>query len=156
PARLLRNARETPIHLANSVMRGVVLLGALAMAATQVAAHDESKYPDWRGQWLRPKGIGIQWDQDKRAGLPQQAPLTPEYQKKFEDSLADQRMGGQGLDNRYTCMTNGMPRMMAVIQPIEFVILPNITYINFEAFQPRRIYTDGRNFPKDQEPSFAG
>jgi hypothetical protein len=54
-------------------------------------------------------------------------------------------------------MTNGMPRMMAVIEPIEFVILPAITYINFEAFQPRRIYTDGRDFSHvREEPSLAG
>ena len=36
------------------------------------------------------------------------------------------------------------------------MILPNITYVNFEAFMPRRIYTDGRDFPKDEEPSFMG
>src|SRR5437016_10774649 len=53
-------------------------------------------------------------------------------------------------------MTNGMPRMMAVIGPIEWIILPQITYIHFEAFMPRRIYTDGRDFPKNEEPSFAG
>ena len=131
-------------------------LGALALWSAGAAAHDESKYPDWSGQWTRPRGVGIQWDQDKRPGLPQQAPLTPEYQAKLEASLADQRAGGQGLDNRYTCMTNGMPRMMALIEPVEFVILPPITYVLFEAFMPRRIYTDGRDFPADQEPSFAG
>jgi hypothetical protein len=123
---------------------------------TAAAGQDLSKYPDWSGQWLRPRGVGIQWDQDKRPGLTQQAPLTPEYQKKLEASIADQRGGGQGLDNRYTCMTNGMPRMMAAIEPIEFVILPALTYINFEAFMPRRIYTDGRGFPQNEEPSLAG
>jgi hypothetical protein len=133
----------------------LVLLGMLTVA-TAAAAHDEAKYPDWGGQWLRPRGVGIQWDQGKRPGLPQQAPLTAEYQAKFEASLADQQAGGQGLDNRFTCMTNGMPRMMAVIGPIEFVILPAITYIHFEAFMPRRIYTDGRDFPKDEEPTFIG
>ena len=129
---------------------------ALATALTSAAAHDESKYPDWSGQWLRPKGVGIQWDQDKRPGLPQQAPLKPKYQKILEASLEDQRNGGQGIDNRYTCMTNGMPRMMAVIRPIEWIILPQITYVHFEAFMPRRIYTDGRDFPKEEEPTFAG
>jgi hypothetical protein len=132
------------------------LIGALAMTIASARAFDESKYPDWGGQWLRPKGVGIQWDQDKRPGLPQQAPLKPEYQKIFEASMADQQNGGQGIDNRYTCMPNGMPRMMAVIEPIEFVILPSLTYINFEAFQPRRIYTDGRAFPTNEEPSLAG
>ena len=75
------------------------------------------------------------------------APLIPEYQARLEASLADQAAGGQGLDTRYTCITNGMPRVMAAIFPLEFVILPNITYVNFEAFMPRRIYTDGRDFP---------
>ena len=97
----------------------VALIGALAFAMTAAAGQDASKYPDWSGQWLRPRGVGIQWDQDKRPGLTQQAPLTAEYQKKLEASIADQRSGGQGLDNRYTCMTNGMPRMMAAIEPIE-------------------------------------
>src|SRR6202040_376616 len=102
------------------------------------------------------RGLQTQWDQTKPAGLAQEAPLKPEYQKILEASIADQAKGGQGADNRFTCMTNGMPRMMAVIGPIEFIILPAITYIHFEAFMPRRIYTDGRDFPKDEEPSFAG
>ena len=132
------------------------LVGVLALGTAAAAANDAAKYPDWSGQWVRPRGVGIQWDQDKRPGLPQQAPLTPEYQAKFEWSLADQKAGGQGLDNRFTCMTNGMPRMMALIEPVEFVILPALTYVLFEAFMPRRIYTDGRDFPAEQEPSFAG
>jgi hypothetical protein len=134
----------------------IAVMSVLAMAASGAAALDESKYPDWSGQWHKPRGVGIQWDQTKRPGLAQNAPLTPEYQKRLEASLADQADGGQGLDTRYKCLPNGMPRMMAVIEPIEFVVLPNITYVNFEAFLPRRIYTDGRSFPTDEEPSLAG
>src|SRR5262244_1613452 len=144
------------MHPRQSTTGAIAFFLAFATAMTCAAAHDESKYPDWSGQWLRPKGVGIQWDQDKRPGLAQQAPLKPEYQKILEASLEDQRKGGQGIDNRYTCMTNGMPRMMAVIGPIEWIILPKVTYVHFEAFLPRRIYTDGRDFPKDEEPSFAG
>jgi hypothetical protein len=132
------------------------LVAALAVTMTGAAAHDETKYPDWDGQWKRPRGLATQWDQTKPSGLGQQAPLKPKYQKMLEDSMADQKAGGQGLDTRYTCITNGMPRVMGVIFPIEFVILPKLTYINFEAFMPRRIYTDGRDFPKDDEPSFMG
>jgi len=137
-----------------TALGAIALLGALAMGLTG-AVGQEKKFPDWSGQWMRPRGVGIQWDQTRRAGLPQQAPLKPEYQKILEWSIADQAEGGQGIDNRYTCIANGMPRMMAVIEPIEFVILPNLTYINFEAFLPRRIYTDGRDFP-NEEPSLAG
>ena len=132
------------------------LVAALVVTMTGAAAHDETKYPDWDGQWKRPRGLATQWDQTKPSGLGQQAPLKPKYQKMLEDSMADQKAGGQGLDTRYTCITNGMPRVMGVIFPIEFVILPKLTYVNFEAFMPRRIYTDGRDFPKDDEPSFMG
>jgi hypothetical protein len=134
----------------------LALVGALAIAMASATGQQPSQFPDWGGQWERPHGVGIQWDQTKRPGLPQHAPLTPKYQKLLEWSIADQAAGGQGIDNRYTCIANGMPRMMAVIEPIEFVILPNITYVNFEAFLPRRIYTDGRDFPTNQEPSLAG
>jgi hypothetical protein len=136
---------------------GAVALAAAFMAAIcGAAAFDETKYPDWSGQWKRPRGLATQWDQGKPAGLAQQAPLIPEYQARLEASIADQANGGQGLDTRYKCLTNGMPRVMAAIFPLEFVILPNITYVNFEAFMPRRIYTDGRGFPTDEEPSFMG
>jgi hypothetical protein len=134
----------------------IVTAAALAVTVAGAAAFDESKYPDWGGQWHRPRGIATQWDQTKPSGLGQQAPLTPEYQARLLASMADQAQGGQGLDNRYKCITNGMPRVMGVIFPVEFVILPNLTYVNFEAFMPRRIYTDGRDFPKDEEPSFMG
>ena len=37
--------------------------------------------------------------------------------------------------------------MMTVVSPIEFVITPKMTYVLFENNLPRRIYTDGRDFP---------
>jgi hypothetical protein len=129
---------------------------ALALAVPGAQAFDETKYPDWSGQWHRPRGVGIQWDQTKPLGRGQQAPLTTEYQALFEASLADQSKGGQGEDARFTCIPPGMPRIMTIIWPAEFVILPKITYVNFENHMPRRIYTDGRSFPTNEEPSFQG
>jgi hypothetical protein len=70
--------------------------------------------------------------------------------------MADQAAGGQGGDTRVTCISNGMPRLMTIIRPIEFVILPKITYVVYENNLPRRIYTDGSAFPPDNEPSYAG
>lgn len=136
------------------------LIGAVALAAMFVTAiagaraHDEAQYPDWSGQWLRTGGI--QWDPTKPLGRGQQAPLTPEYQAIFEASLADQALGGAGNDARFSCLPVGMPRLMSVIFPMEFILLPKITYILFENNMPRRIYTDGRDWPKDPEPTFAG
>jgi hypothetical protein len=99
---------------------------------------------------------GIQWDPTKPIGRGQQAPLTPEYQAIFEASLADQAVGGIGNDASYSCFPVGMPRLMSVIFPMEFIFAPKITYILFENNMPRRIYTDGRSWPKDPEPTFAG
>ena len=74
----------------------------------------------------------------------------------LEASIKDQATGGQGSDTHVSCLTNGMPRVMTATFPIEFVVLPAVTYVHFEAFMPRRIYTDGRQFPKDEEPSYLG
>jgi len=129
---------------------------ALLITLAGAAAHDESKYPDWGGTWRRAPGVGIGWDETKPRGRSQQPPLTPEYQAIWEASMADQAAGGQGGDTRVTCISNGMPRLMTIIRPIEFVILPKITYVVYENNLPRRIYTDGSGFPPDNEPSYAG
>jgi hypothetical protein len=149
PSTIGMNARAIALRIA-------ALGVAIGMSAGSALAFDEGKYPDWSGQWHRPRGVGIQWDQTKPLGRGQQAPLTPEYQALFEASLADQAKGGQGEDARFTCIPPGMPRIMTIIWPAEFVILPKITYVNFENHMPRRIYTDGRSFPTNEEPSFAG
>jgi len=128
----------------------------LAMTMGGAAAFDEAKYPDFAGQWKRAPGTGIGWDETKPRGRPQQPPLTPEYQAIWEASLADQAAGGQGGDTRVTCVSNGMPRLMTIIRPIEFFIWPTITLVVYENNLPRRIYTDGREFPKEEEPSYAG
>jgi hypothetical protein len=134
----------------------IALLAALCIAGTGAQAFDESRYPDIVGQWRRPVGVGIQWDQTKRLGRAQQAPLTPEYQAVFEASLRDQAAGGQGNDPTYKCIPAGMPRIMSVIFPMEVVITPKTTYLMFDYSLPRRIYTDGRDWPKELEPNFLG
>ena len=138
-------------------------IGAGALAATLLLSigpaegHDETKYPDWGGMWRRPPGVGIQWDETRRPGLAQQAPLKPEFQKVLEDSIADQTAGGQGGDFRVTCVSNGMPRLMTIIRQHEFFITPWVTLVVYENNLPRRIYTDGRGFDaEDNVPSFAG
>jgi hypothetical protein len=129
--------------------------GASAIGAQ---AQEVSKYPDWSGQWTSGRYTGLrgQWDPTKPPGPAQQAPLTPEYQARFEANLADQAAGGQG-DNTYGyCIPLGMPRMMTVILPMEIVITPKTTYILQDNAEPRRIFTDGRKWPDYIEPSFAG
>jgi len=115
-----------PDGLKGSVMSyrmaiGVTVVAALCAALVGAQAHDESKYPDWGGQWKRPRGIGTQWDQTKPLGRAQEAPLTPEFQAVLEASIKDQASGGQGNDPHVTCVSNGVPRIMTATQYREFV-----------------------------------
>jgi len=136
-------------HVVGLLALSTVLGACLASALAQ----DQAKYPDWSGQWHRTGGI--QWDPSKPFGRGQQPPLTPEYQAIFEASLADQAAGGPGNDAHIACLPHGMPRVMSVIYPMEFITLPSTTFILFEGAMPRRIYTDGRDWPNN-EPTFGG
>jgi hypothetical protein len=137
-------------------MAGVLAWAAVVAITSPAAAFDESKYPDFSGQWRKPVGIGNQWDQGKPLGRAQQPPLTAEYQAVFEASMADQRLGGQGNDPPSRCVPFGMPRIMTVVFSMEFVVMPNTTHILFDHSLPRRVYTDGRDWPREIEPSFLG
>jgi hypothetical protein len=148
--------------LCRNAISAVILASALA-AASAAQAFDDSKYPDLSGQWIgvRIPGVGGQpaFDPSKPWGLGQQAPLTPEYQAVLAASLADQAAGGQG--NWHTgaaCLPPGMPGMMNLYQALQIVVLPEITYMLIDHVHDshRRIYTDGRDWPKDVEPSFLG
>jgi hypothetical protein len=122
---------------------------------------DFGKYPDLKGQWRRapvPGAVGQPpHDPSKPFGRGQQAPLTPEYAAIFEANLKDQATGGQGNDVTRVCLPNGMPRAMSAYEPLEFIVTPEITYILIDHIEhTRRIFTDGRGWPEDFEPSFVG
>jgi hypothetical protein len=99
---------------------------------------------------------GNRWDPSRPTGRGQDAPLTPEYHAVLVASLADQAVGGPGNDPRYSCLPTGMPRMMTALTPMEFVVTPGATFVLFENAMPRRIFTDGRAWPKYVEPAFVG
>jgi len=136
-------------------VRSILAAALTCWALAGAHAFDESRYPDWAGQWRL--GPPTKWDPTKPPGRGQEAPLTTEYQAIFEANLADQAAGGQGTDPTYICIPDGMPRAMNVVFPMEIVILPKTTYIMIEYLgMLRRIYTDGRDWPQDQEPAFMG
>jgi len=129
------------------------LVAALVTIIAGASAQDATKYPDWSGKWIGRVGG---YDPSKPPGRGQEALLTAEYQAIFEAGLADYAAGGQGNNPTYLCIPPGMPRIMMAIQGVEFVVTPNITYVLFSDTLPRRIYTDGRAWPTDVEPSYAG
>ena len=121
----------------------IALPVALLMTLGGAKAHDDSKYPDLKGQWNRSVVPGLpgqpSFDQTKSWGRGQQAPLTPEYQAIFEASLADQAKGGHGNAVDYArCLAGGMPSMMIAFFPLEFIVLPETTYIAVADQDPDR------------------
>jgi hypothetical protein len=135
-----------------------IALAALPLSGASVQALDETKYPDWAGQWQRaPDGGNPRYDPSKPLNA-QGAPLKPEYRAMHEASLHDQEAGGFGLDLNYACWPATMPRAMAGANRMEFLFSAGVTHIVYETltFGPRRIYTDGRSWPKNQEPTFLG
>jgi len=131
-----------------SSIGAIALLAALLVPDAGALAFDQSKYPDLKGQWER---VGSpRWDDDH-------APLTPEYQAIYQANLKDMKTGGQGIDPTYTCLSPGMPRIMNVYDPMEIVVTPATTHILIQHnHDMRRIFTDGRDWPEDEEPTFAG
>jgi hypothetical protein len=78
----------------------VAVAAALMVTVGGVQAFDDATYPNWKGQWTRVMVPGVRgqpgFDPTKPWGPGQQAPLTAEYQKVLEDSMADQAKGGLG------------------------------------------------------------
>jgi hypothetical protein len=131
----------------------------VSLAAAQIV--DFGKYPDLKGQWRRFVVPGIPGqqghDQTKPWGHGQQAPLTPEYEAIFNESLADQKRGGLGLISTARCLPAGMPHMMMAFGPQEYVVTPDTTYILIDwDDHSRRIFTDGRDWPTNLEPTWSG
>jgi hypothetical protein len=138
------------------------LIGAIALAAVLGAtmgdarAFDDAKYPDLKGQW-RVVGGPMRFDPKKGWGPEQQAPLIAEYQAIFEANLVDQAAGGQGTTPTFTCISPGMPRVTNGYGQMEVVVTPETTHILVQHIHDnRRIFTDGRQWPAELEPTLLG
>jgi hypothetical protein len=139
--------------LQRSLIGAIALVAALCGMIGRAQAFDDSKYPDFKGQWNR---VGApRW---LKPG--EKAPLTPEYQAYYDAILQDQKEGGIGNWPSAYCIPQGMPAMMNLFDPMEIVVTPQTTYILISHVNDsyRRIYTDGRGWPApDQvEPTYAG
>ena len=142
--------------LDRSLLGAITLAAALCATTAPTWGWDDAKYPDLKGQWRAIGGPG-RFDISKPAGRGQQAPLTAEYQALFEANLVDQANGGQGTTPTYKCISPGMPRVTNGYGEIEFVVTPETTYILVDHIQDdRRIYTDGRDWPAELEPTLLG
>ena len=123
---------------------------ACALVLSMAAAAQDAKM---EGLWNRGTPVGT-WDPSAQRG--KGAPLKPEFQAVLESNMFKQK-NGYDFDPKATCGPTGMPRLMMVYEPVEIVIKPGVTYMLFESTSPiRRIFTDGRDWPKEVDPSYAG
>ena len=139
----------------------LALLAALLVPGGGVWAFDDAYYPNLKGQWTRVPVPGItgspSFDPTKRFGVDQQAPLTPEYQRIYQANLAEQASGGGGIGKSYLCVPSGLPMVMQAYEPMEVIVTQDTTHIFFQNDQVhRRIFTDGREWPKGVEPALLG
>jgi hypothetical protein len=139
-------------------LTSALMTAALAAAGGGARAQDKP-YPNWKGEWnavfARLPGQQLRFDPSKPFSKGQEAPLTPEYQKIHEDNLAEIAKGGQGLFLYHaSCLPAGMPTMMSA-GVFEYIITPDTTYIA-AGTDFRRIFTDGRPWPTDSEPTYQG
>src|SRR5260370_17486409 len=99
-----------------STIASVALAAALLMPAP-ARAFDESKYPDWSGQWRRvPDGGPPRYDTSKPLRA-QQAPMKPEYRALHAASMADQDAGGLRPGPALPGLPPGLARHMAGADP---------------------------------------
>lgn len=130
---------------------------ALKSAAGEAAKPSLEVLPDWTGLWTRNLGAeGFSTRPgEKRTGVGYQTEitmkLTPEYQAKYDQMIADFKAGKGDFDPLTLCLPAGYPRWH--VEPFlrEFVVRPEQTLlINEQQSEVRRVYTDGRgHLPED-------
>ncbi len=84
-------------------------------------------------------------------------PLTPEFEAKYQRGQDSMKAGKPVNDPTAACVPQGMPRIMNMVYPMEIFQRPGQVAIFAEwQSQVRRIYTDGRKYDPDSDPSYNG
>jgi hypothetical protein len=85
---------------------------------------------------------------------PGEFPIQP-----WAEALTKERMTGihAGEESNANCQPQGVPRIDATPNPFKIVQEPDLIVILYEAFgQFRQIFLDGRQLPKDSNPTWLG
>jgi len=101
--------------------------------------------PDMTGIWERVEGIRF----NPAGQLP---PFTAEYAEKYKVAMAARARGEVVADPTSRCLPQGMPRFMVASYPLEILQTKGqVTIIAEWSSQVRRIFTDGRPHPPEDE-----
>ena len=154
---------------------------AVGLLATAAAGGAWAAKSDLDGIWLpternilqqapgRPGAAGGAGPQAGAEGAPRRGrgngpppgaipPYNAEWAAKYQATQAASRAGKVTLDPTARCLPPGMPRTMSTPFPVEFSVEPNRVLVLFEIGGVRRIPTDGRKHPAEDEltPTFMG
>lgn len=141
------------VPLAGMVALATLSGGAAARTKPATAADYTAlaKLPDWTGAW-QPDWSSLF---PRSAAVP--PALTPAAAKTEADFKAKQAQGENLQTDAANCVPPGMPGIMRMPYPMEFLFNPGRVTIAAETYsQVRRIYTDGSALPEDPDPAFNG
>lgn len=143
---------------ARALLAWVALVAMPAMAAdpiTKAATPADyaalARLPDWSGVWQPVWGSLFA---SRAASTPALLPEPAKALAAFEEA----KKKGENLQTELAnCVPPGMPQIMRMPYPIEFLFTPDRVTIAIETeSQMRRVYTDGRPLPDDPDPYFNG
>ena len=147
---------------ARIVLAGLILaqMPMVALAADPIAkpatAADYAKLaklPDWSGVW-QPDWSKLFASRGAANATPS---LTPAAAKAVADFNAAKAKGENLQTQLANCVPPGMPQIMRMPYPIEFLVTPAVVAIVIETeSQIRHVYVDGRPLPDDPDPYFNG
>jgi hypothetical protein len=86
-------------------------------------------------------------------------PMTPWAKAKYDEAKPGYgpKAQGGGNDPILKCYPSGIPRILFFPQPFEIFQSPDRVFMFFEREHAwRQIWTDGRNHPKDLDPTWMG
>ncbi len=128
--------------------------GFMVKPATAADYAALAKLPDWSGVWQPDWGALFSGRGGRKPVTPDYAPAT---KKLVDDFNARQKLGENLQTDMANCVPAGMPQIMRMPYPIEFLYTPGrVTVLIETESQVRRIYTDGRALPDDPDPAFNG
>ncbi len=133
----------------------LALAASAALAAPQAPKTPVPQSPNAKafvGVWDR---VGsINFDPTIPFDKPDRPPLTPKAAAQFQASLDSAAAGKPINDPHANCIPLGMPRMMNGVYLMEFLVADEkVIIIGEEQSQVRRIWTDGRGFGDEIDPS---
>ena len=132
------------------------LAAALSIVTTTaLRGLDDARHPDLKGQWHRPISPGP-FDPSSRRRAAKRRRSPQNTSAVFEANLKDMAEGGQGNYPTFTCLVPGMPAMMTGYEPMEIIVLPEVTHILHGLCLRRPSpanFTDGRDLPTKGIPS---